>query len=168
MGKRLDTRLSEEGRLALEQVLRKSPDWRARERAKTLLLLCRPMLSCEVAQVQDLNICTVRDTWQRWLRDGMQCLHDKPRSDTLSKLDQAGLERLLQWAREEPLTATQLLQRHTEAQGESIHVETLTRILKANGMVWKRTRQSLKKARRWRLRQVLPGTRQAESSGAGW
>ena len=37
MGKRLDTRLSEEDRLALEQVVRKSPDWRARERAKTLL-----------------------------------------------------------------------------------------------------------------------------------
>ncbi len=146
MGKRLDTRLSEEDRLALEQVLRKSPDWRARKRAKTLLLLCQPMLSREVAQVQDLNICTVRDTWQRWLRDGMQCLSDKPRSGASSKLDQAGLERLLQWAREEPLTATQLLQRHTEAQGEPIHVETLTRILKANGMVWKRTRQSLKKS----------------------
>ncbi len=91
MGKRLDTRLSEEDRLALEQVLRKSLDWRARERAKTLLLLCWPTLSCEVAQVQDLNICTVRDTWQRWLGDCMQCLYDKPRSGALSKLDQAGL-----------------------------------------------------------------------------
>lgn len=51
MGKRLDTRLSEENRLALEQVVRKSPDWRACERAKTLLLLCHPLLSREVANV---------------------------------------------------------------------------------------------------------------------
>lgn len=87
MGKRLDTRLSEEDRLALEQVVRKSPDWRARERAKTLLLLSQPMLSCEVAKVQDLNICTVRETWQRWLKEGMACLHDKPRSGAPSKLD---------------------------------------------------------------------------------
>ena len=145
MGKRLDTRLSEQDRLALEQVVRKSPDWRARERAKTLLLLCQPMLSREVAKVQDLNICTVRDTWQRWLKEGMACLHDKPRSGAPSKLDQAAVERLMQWAREEPLTATQLLQRHIEAQGEPIHVETLTRILKAHGLVWKRTRHSLKK-----------------------
>ncbi len=36
MGKRLDTQLSEEDRLALEQVVRKSPDWRSRERAQTL------------------------------------------------------------------------------------------------------------------------------------
>ena len=30
MGKPQDTRLSEEDKLALEQVVRKSPDWRAR------------------------------------------------------------------------------------------------------------------------------------------
>ena len=58
MGKRLDTRLSEEDRQALEQMVRKSPDWRARERAKTLLLLSQPLLSREVAKVQDLNIET--------------------------------------------------------------------------------------------------------------
>lgn len=145
MGKRLDTRLSEQDRLALEQVVRKSPDWRARKRAKTLLLLSQPMLSREVAKVQDLNICTVRDTWQRWLKEGKACLHEKPRSGAPSKLDQAAVDRLVQWAREEPLSATQLLQRHVQAQGEPIHVETLTRILKANGLVWKRTRHSLKK-----------------------
>ena len=146
MGKRLDTGLSEEDRLALEHVVRKSPDWRARERAKTLLLLSQPLLSREVAKVQDLNICTVRDTWQRWLKEGMACLHDKPRSGAPRKLDDAAVERLAQWAREEPLSATQLLQRHTEAQGEPVHVETLIRILKENDLVWKRTRHSLKKS----------------------
>ena len=60
------------------------------------------MLSREVAKVQDLNICTVRDTWQRWLKEGMACLHDKPRIGAPSKLDQAAVDRLVQWAREEP------------------------------------------------------------------
>ena len=123
----------------------KSADWRASERAKTLLLLSPPLLSREVAKVQDLNICTVRETWQRWLREGMDCLYDKPRSGAPRKLDQAAVDRLVQWAREEPLTATELLQRHADAQGEPIHVETLTRILKEQGLVWKRTRHSLKK-----------------------
>ncbi len=44
VGKRLDTRLSEEDKLALEQVYKKSPDWRARERAKTVLLLGQGLL----------------------------------------------------------------------------------------------------------------------------
>jgi hypothetical protein len=64
MGKRLGTHLSEEERLALEQVVKKSPDWRARERAKTLLLLGQSLLCREVAQLQDLNICTMGQTWR--------------------------------------------------------------------------------------------------------
>ncbi len=145
MSRQLDTRLSEADRLALEQVVRKSPNWRARERAKTLLLLSQPLLSREVAKLQDLNIETVRVTWQRWIKEGMESLNDKPRSGAPRKLDEAAVERLLQWAREQPLTATELLQRHLEAQGSPVEVNTLIRTLKANGMVWKRTRHSLKK-----------------------
>ena len=146
MGKRLDTRLSEADRLALEHVVKKSPDWRARERAKTLLLLSQPMLSREVAKVQDLNIETVRVTWQRWVKEGMDALFDKPRIGAPAKLDAAAVERLVQWARQEPLSATELLQRHLEAQGAPVSLNTLIRTLKANGLVWKRTRHSLKKS----------------------
>ena len=146
MGKRLDTRLSEQDRLALEHVVKKSPDWRARERAKTLLLLCQPMLSREVAKVQDLNIETVRVTWQRWVKEGMDALFDKPRIGAPAKLDAAAVERLVQWARQEPLSATELLQRHLQAQGAPVSLNTLIRTLKANGLVWKRTRHSLKKS----------------------
>ena len=115
MGKRLDTRLSEQDRLALEQVVKKSPDWRARERAKTLLLLSQPMLRREVAQVQDLNICTVGQTWRRWCQEGMAGLNDKPRVGAPRKLDEAAAQRLAQWAREQPLSAPELLARHTQA-----------------------------------------------------
>ena len=146
MGKPLDTRLSEEDRLALEQVVRNSPDWRVRERAKTLLLLSQPLLSREVAKLQNLHIETVRVTWQRWVKKGMDSLSDKPRSGAPSKLDAAAVERLVQWAREKPSSATELLQRHTEAQGVPVEVNTLIRALKANGLVWKRTRHSLKKS----------------------
>ena len=159
MGKRLDTRLSEADRLALEHVVKKSPDWRARERAKTLLLLCQPMLSREVAKVQDLNIETVRVTWQRWVKEGMDALFDKPRIGAPAKLDAAAVERLVQWARKEPLSATELLQRHLEAQGTPVSLNTLIRTLKANGLVWKRTRHSLKKSAT-----LLPSRSPAKSS----
>jgi hypothetical protein len=99
MSRQLDTRLSEADRLALEQVVRKSPEWRARERAKTLPLLSQPLLSREVAKLQDLNIETVRVTWQRWVKEGTKALNDKPRSAAPRKLDATAVERLLQWAR---------------------------------------------------------------------
>ena len=140
MSRQLDTRLSEADRLALAQVVLKSPDSRARERAKTLLLLSQPLLSREVAKLPYLNIETVRMTWQRWVKQGMEALSDKHRSGVPPKLDATAVERLLQSAREQPLIATELLQRHTEAQGSPVNVNTLIRILKANGLVWKRTR----------------------------
>lgn len=145
MGKRLDTRLNGEDRLALEQVVRKSPDWRARERAQTLLLLSQPLLSREVAKLQNLHIETVRTTWQHWVKEGLNSLSDKPRSGAPNKLDEAAVERLVQWAKEKPSTAVELLQRHTEAQGTAVNTDTLIRALKAKGLVWKRTRHCLKK-----------------------
>ena len=146
MGKRLDTRLSEADRLALEQVVRKSPDWRTRERANTLLLLSQPLLSREVARLQNLHIETVRTTWQHWVKEGLNSLSDKPRSGAPNKLDEAAVERLVQWAKEKPSTAVELLQRHTEANGTPVNTDTLIRTLKANGLVWKRTRHCLKKS----------------------
>jgi transposase len=130
-------------------VVRKSPDWRAGERAKTLLLLSQPLLSREVAKLQDLNIETVCVTWQRWAKEGMDAFFDKaPQRRTAQARRGSCRERLLQWARQEPLSATELLQRHIEAQGLPVEVNTLIRALKANGMVWKRTRHSLKKRER--------------------
>ena len=90
MGKPLDTSLSEEDRQALEQVIKKSPDWRARERAKTLLLPGQALVCREVAQIQNLNICTVGQTWRRWRQEGVDCLSDKPRRGATRKLDEAG------------------------------------------------------------------------------
>ena len=147
MGKRLDTRLSEEDRLALERVYKRSPDWRARERAKTLLLLGQGLLRREVAKRQDLNVGTVGQTWQHWCQEGMACLSDKPRSCAPRKLDEAAVKRLAQWAQEKALSAPELLLQHTEAKGTPVHVETLIRYLKEEGLVWKRTRHSLKKKR---------------------
>ena len=72
MSRQLDTRLNEADRLALEQVVRKLPDWRARERAKTLLLLAQPLRNREVVKLQQLNIETVRVTWQRWVKQWLR------------------------------------------------------------------------------------------------
>lgn len=146
VGKRLDTRLSEEDKCALERVYKKSADWRARERAKTLLLLGQGLLRREVAQLQELNVGTVGRTWQRWCQDGMEGLIDKPRSGAPRKLDETAVKRLAQWAQEKALSAPELLLQHTEAQGTPVHVETLIRYLKEEGLVWKRTRHSVKKS----------------------
>jgi hypothetical protein len=44
----------------------------------------------------------------------MDCLSDKPRSDAPGKLDEAAAQRLRHWARDQPLSAPEMLQRHTD------------------------------------------------------
>ena len=51
----------------------------------------------------------------------------------------------MQWAKDEPLSLPQLLQRHLDARGEQVALTTLSRVLKSAGLVNKRTRHSLKK-----------------------
>lgn len=141
----LQVQLSQADVQALRQVDKKSDDWRARQRARTLLLLVQGNSPLEVALLQEVTVRTVRNTWVRWCSEGMACLVDKPRSGAPRKLDQTALQRLTQWASQEPLTAVQLLERHSQAQGQQVHLNTLVAALKRENFVWKRTRHSLKK-----------------------
>ena len=77
-------------------MVRKSTDWRARERAQTSLLLSQPLLSREVAKLQNLHIETVRMTWQHWVKEGMAGLSDKQRSGAPRKLDESAVDHLVQ------------------------------------------------------------------------
>ncbi|WP_119157781.1 helix-turn-helix domain-containing protein [Caldimonas tepidiphila] len=135
--------LDEQQRLELQRVARHGAHWRERQRAETILLLARGLSTVEVAQRQELNKRTVMTTRRGWLDHGPASLSDLPRSGAPCRLDEAQVQRLLQWARSEPLSSAQLLSRHIEAGGEAVHVDTIKHALQAAGFVWKRTRHSL-------------------------
>ena len=67
------------------------------------------------------------------------------RSGAPRKLTTPHVERLVEWAKAEPLSASALLARHAAHGGPLVHLNTLVAALKASGLVWKRTRHSLKK-----------------------
>ena len=137
--------LSAADKEALMQTEKKNPDWRVRERARTVLLLAQGKTCAQVAALQELSMRTVSSTRNRWIAAGLDGLADLPRSGAPAKLPRQQIERLLQWVRDEPLTVTALKARHEEAGGTPVHSNTLKALLKAEGFVWKRTRHSLKK-----------------------
>ena len=137
---------------ALVQTEKKHPDWRVRERARSVLLLAQGKTCAQVAALQALSMRTVSNTRKRWIAAGLSGLADRLRSGAPAKVSKEEAERLLQWARDEPLTLTALKARHAAAGGTPVHVNTLKALLKAGGFVWKRTRHSLKKnAMTWLL-----------------
>ena len=146
MAARKTLQLDEHSRTQLQRIARRSGDWRERERAQTLLLLDSGLFAQAVADQLGFNVRTVRTIHLRWRQNAFESLPDKPRSGAPQKLDSTHIERLVQWAKDEPLTASSLLARHLDSGGPRVHANTLVAKLKASGLVWKRTRHSLKKA----------------------
>lgn len=132
-------------RAALEEVVSRSENWRCRERAQTLLLLDDGATADEAARILQLHNRTVCTTRRNWLREGITSLPDLPRSGAPRKITPTQLATLVAAAAAEPLSATQLLALHVKGGGLPVRVGTVTTALKASGMVWKRTRHSLKK-----------------------
>jgi transposase len=142
---RIVLNLADEDRWRLERVVKFGENWRERQRAETLLRLGKGEFAEDVAAQLGLHVRTVGTTRSRWQAEGMASLADRPRSGAPRKLTPEQVQRLADWARSEPLTAPSLLARHKEHGGEAVHVNTLVASLKASGLVWKRTRHSLKK-----------------------
>ena len=146
MAARKTLQLDDDSRAQLQRIVKRASNWRERERAQTLLLLDSGVFAQDVAAQMSLNVRTVRITHTHWLQAGMAALSDMPRCGAPKKLQSEHIERLVQWAGAEPLTAAALLARHLDAGGPRVHVNTMVATLKGSDFVWKRTRHSLKKA----------------------
>jgi transposase len=141
--KRLE--LSEAERIELEKMSNSRCDWRLRDRSRTILLLHDGVAAKEIAKRQELTLEAVYERRYRWLALGLASLPDAQRSGAPSKLSAEQIAQLKDWALAEALTAPMLLARLEERFGVQVHRNTLTAALRRAGLVWKRTRHSLKK-----------------------
>jgi transposase len=145
VGKRVTLTLSDKDRSNLQNIVDRGSDWRERERSQTLILLDDGLSMLEVSEIVQIDIRTVGLTRMDWLRRGFESLVDAPRSGAPKKITTEQLEKIVEAAKDEPLTAKALLAKHIATGGTSVHVNTITKALKKAQFVWKRTRSSLKK-----------------------
>ncbi|WP_158025661.1 helix-turn-helix domain-containing protein [Rhodoferax antarcticus] len=145
MAKKVTLTLLPQERFQLQHIIDRGSNWRERERAKTLILFDDGLSMKVIAETVGIDIRTVGLTRMDWLKRGFESLVDAPRSGAPRKITPEQLERLLDAAEKEPLTAKALLAKHVDAGGTLVHLNTLTQALKKAQFVWKRTRSSLKK-----------------------
>lgn len=145
MPKIIKIQLLERCRSTLTNIVRRGSNWRQRERAETILLLSDGLSTKEVADAIGVHPRTVGSTRTAWLKDGLESLSDLSRSGAPTKITPEQLDRLISLAKSEPLSARELLAKHVENGGVSVGLNTLSAALKSAGLVWKRTRHSLKK-----------------------
>ena len=132
-------------RISLERISDRGINWRARQRSHTLILLDDRLTMAEVAAKIGIHARTVGSTRTSWILAGMDSLADLERSGAPRKISPEELEKLVALAGAEPMSARALLAKHTGDGGIPVHLNTLTKALKEAGLLWKRTRHSLKK-----------------------
>lgn len=137
--------LSPQEKEELSRIAKKDPNWRVRERALTVLLLADGMTYSEVALQVGIHSRTVGVTRKAWLEEKFESLPDKSRTGAPKKLTLEERLRIAEWARTEPMTSQQLLERHLSLGGTPVHFNTIVNVLRDQDMVRKRTRHSLKK-----------------------
>lgn len=142
---RVSIYLTDKDKAELEWLEKRDLNWRVRERARSVLYLAAGERCVGAARQQGLALHTVCDTRKAWLAEGFACLVDKPRSGAPPKLSPVDVQRLVDWARASPCSSSELLAKHVAAGGQPVSSDTLIRALRQAGLVWKRTRHSLKK-----------------------
>ena len=145
MGRNAVLALQNIDRISLERMSDRGTNWRARQRAHTLILLDDGLTMTEVAAKIGIHVRTVGSTRTSWILVGMDSLADLERSGAPRKISPEELEKLVALAGAEPMSARALLAKHTGDGGIPVHLNTLTKALKEAGLLWKRTRHSLKK-----------------------
>ena len=100
-------------------------DWRARDRAQTLLYFNDGWSAKAIGKQQELNLDTVYDRRKHWLLEGFSSLYDKHRSGAPSKMNAVHHDQIKTWAEEEALTATSLVAKLKEECNIGVSVTTM-------------------------------------------
>src|SRR5690606_13415085 len=139
--------LSLEQRAQLILLTKHAAHWRERQRAQTILWLSEGKTVAEVARLQGRIPETIRLQRRHWELHGFESIQEGHRSGRPNTLIADYQAQMLEWVSTSPLNAEQIRVKLHEKYGVSVSVETLRKFLRDSGMVFKRTRHSLKKKR---------------------
>lgn len=117
---------------------------RIRHRAHAVLLSFLGTSVNDLVNIFQTNRNTVSSWLDRWEGEGFDGLADKPRCGAPPKLNQEEQERAIELLRETPQSTNTAVVKLQEETGVEISGDTLKRLAKKKGLVWKRMRKSLR------------------------
>ena len=139
--------LSSEQEAQLIHLTKQSAHWRERQRAQTILWLAEGKTVAEVAALQNRIPETIRLQRRRWELHQFDAIQEGHRSGRPAILTADYQAQVLEWVNNCPLNAEQIRVKLYEQHGVSVPIDGLRKFLRHSGMVFKRTRHSLKKKR---------------------
>ena len=139
--------LSPEQQEQLIHLTKHAAHWRERQRAQTILWLSEGKKVAEIAALQHRIPETIRLQRRRWELYQFESIEEGHRSGRPSVLTAEHQAQILEWVNATPLNAEQIKCQLYEQFQLSVDVQGIRKFLREAGMVFKRTRHSLKKKR---------------------
>ena len=120
---------------------------RIRHRAHAVLLSFNGTSVNQLVKIFQSNRNTIVSWLDRWEAEGFDGIADKPRCGAPTKLNQQEQKRAIELLQETPQSSNTTLIKLKKETGVEISGDTLKRLAKKNGLVWKRMRKSLRSKR---------------------
>lgn len=131
----------------LEELRDDGENKRIRHRAHAILLSFQRTSVNELVKIFQTNRNTICGWLDRWEAEGFAGLADKHRSGAPPKLDEQEQVLALELLKQTPQSLTTALLELQKETGKEISRDTLKRLAKKSGLVWKRMRKSLRSKR---------------------
>lgn len=135
---------TEAQRKALETLRREDPLERTRRRAEAILLSGRGYSIDAISAILECHRVTVSRWIDQWQERGIDGLLEREGRGRKRCLTEAEQRQVMAWLDQEPRSARRLLGQIQRTFGKSLSLETVRRLIKRAGKVWKRMRTSLK------------------------
>jgi transposase len=139
---RFITKLTAEEQSELQAIMKSSPE-QVRCRAHAILLSARNYSIDQIADIYEVDRDTVSLWLRAWEEDGSAGLGDQKGRGRKPLLNEKEQREAVQIVEQEPRSTKHHLHQIEKKTGKKISAETLKKILKKSGKVWKRMRQGL-------------------------
>lgn len=139
---RFITKLTAEEQSELQAMMKSSPE-QVRCRAHAILLSARNYSIDQIADIYEVDRDTVSLWLRAWEEEGSTGLGDQKGRGRKPLLNEKEQREAVQIVEQEPRSTKRHLHQIEKKTGKKISAETLKKILKKSGKVWKRMRQGL-------------------------
>lgn len=136
------TELTAEQQAELQALMKTSPE-QVRCRAHAILLSARRYSIAQIADIYEVDRDTVSLWLRAWEEDGGAGLGDQPGRGRKPLLNEKEQRQAVALVEQEPRSTKRHLHQIEKKTGKKISADTLKKILKKSGKVWKRMRQGL-------------------------
>lgn len=147
MASRFVDELSEDEVQVLRFLMDHGSTPRERHRAHAIILSHERKTVNEIAEIFGVDRDTVTNWLNRWTKDGLDGLADKPRSGATPTLDESERQTALEFLEKYPNQSKRVLEELKKKTGKTISLSTLKRLARKAGLRWKRMRRSSKSKR---------------------